>query len=186
MTQRTTTLNTKRMLGASLRAAMATKPLDKVTVSELVAATGVNRKTFYYHFVDIPDLLVWVLDDEAIRHVDDLRDQQNLAGSIDFTLRYVDENQTFLRNALDALGRERLRALLYGDIRRIVDGMIDARRAGSAAPDEGYLDLVAEFCTEGIAGQLVDRILRRSLVDRSNLRDLLVRLLDRTITAALG
>ena len=32
---------------------MEKKPLSKITVSEIIADCGVNRKTFYYHFEDI-------------------------------------------------------------------------------------------------------------------------------------
>lgn len=37
------------------------KPLNKITVKDIVERCGVNRNTFYYHFQDIPSLL-----DEAI------------------------------------------------------------------------------------------------------------------------
>lgn len=45
-----TTLNTRRAFAASLKGFMGKKPLSKITVSEIIADCGVNRKTFYYHF----------------------------------------------------------------------------------------------------------------------------------------
>ena len=36
---------------------MEKKPLSNITVSEIIADCGVNRKTFYYHFEDIYALL---------------------------------------------------------------------------------------------------------------------------------
>ncbi|MGN1367950.1 MAG: TetR family transcriptional regulator, partial [Aristaeellaceae bacterium] len=45
-----TSLNTKRTLAESLKRLMQKKPLSKITVSEIIADCGVNRKTFYYHF----------------------------------------------------------------------------------------------------------------------------------------
>lgn len=54
-------LNTKKMLSGALKNAMKSKSLSKITVSELIEACGVNRKTFYYHFQDIYDLLKWIL-----------------------------------------------------------------------------------------------------------------------------
>lgn len=32
------------------------KPLDKITVKEIVEECGINRNTFYYHYDDIYDL----------------------------------------------------------------------------------------------------------------------------------
>ena len=36
-----------------LKEKMKEKPFSKITVSELIADCGVNRKTFYYHFQNI-------------------------------------------------------------------------------------------------------------------------------------
>lgn len=60
-------LNTKKMLSGALKNAMKSKSLSKITVSELNEACGVNRKTFYYHFQDIYDLLKWTLEQEELR-----------------------------------------------------------------------------------------------------------------------
>ena len=48
---------TKRELAAALKEAMAQKPLDKITISELTSACSIRRQSFYYHFEDIYDLL---------------------------------------------------------------------------------------------------------------------------------
>lgn len=55
------------MLSGALKNAMKSKSLSKITVSELIEACGVNRKTFYYHFQDIYDLLKWTLEQEELR-----------------------------------------------------------------------------------------------------------------------
>jgi len=47
MKHEVTTYNTKRMLATSLKKAMKHKPFSKITVSEIIADCGVNRKTFY-------------------------------------------------------------------------------------------------------------------------------------------
>ncbi len=50
---------TKRALAASLIKLLSQKPLDKVTVKDIIEDCGVNRQTFYYHFKDIYDLVDW-------------------------------------------------------------------------------------------------------------------------------
>lgn len=40
---------TKRALAASLIKLLSQKPLDKVTVKDIIEDCGVNRQTFYYH-----------------------------------------------------------------------------------------------------------------------------------------
>ena len=66
MTQTDISLKTKQTMVASLKKFMETKPLSKITVSEICKDCGFNRKTFYYHFEDIYDLLRWMLEQEAI------------------------------------------------------------------------------------------------------------------------
>ena len=57
MTNEEISLNTKKEFAAALKHAMEKKTLSKITVSELITECNVNRKTFYYHFKDIYDLL---------------------------------------------------------------------------------------------------------------------------------
>lgn len=42
-------LQTKQELSAALKRLMESKPINRITIRELVESCGVNRKTFYYH-----------------------------------------------------------------------------------------------------------------------------------------
>ena len=54
-------VNTKRALTESLLKLLHTKRFDKITISEITNGCGMNRMTFYYHFSDIYDLMVWCI-----------------------------------------------------------------------------------------------------------------------------
>lgn len=56
---------TKRMLALCLKNQLTHTTLDNITIRELTDEAGVSRKTFYYHFHDIYDLLEWTLIDDA-------------------------------------------------------------------------------------------------------------------------
>ena len=58
---------TKEALASALRQMMTVKPIDKVTVKDIVEICGVNRQTFYYHFDDVDDLLEWVFEQDSDR-----------------------------------------------------------------------------------------------------------------------
>ena len=63
--------STKEALGNALKKMLSVKPIDKITVKDLVEECGVNRQTFYYHFDDVYDLLEWVFEEDtnkALRH----------------------------------------------------------------------------------------------------------------------
>ena len=96
-----TTYNTKRTLADSLKKIMKNKSFAKITVSEIIADCGVNRKTFYYHFEDIYALLKWMFEEEAIevvKHFDLLIDYEE---AIRFVMQYVDENNYIISCAYD-------------------------------------------------------------------------------------
>ena len=54
--------STKESLGNALKKMLTIKPIDKITVKDLVEECGVNRQTFNYHFDDVYDLLEWVFE----------------------------------------------------------------------------------------------------------------------------
>ena len=63
-----TSNQTKMQFATTLKDLMHHKPLDRITIAELSAATHVNRNTFYYHFEDIYGLLKWTLEADIGRH----------------------------------------------------------------------------------------------------------------------
>ena len=59
---------TKRMLSMSLKKLLSKTTLDNITIQDITNDAEVSRKTFYYHFQDIYDLLDWTLQEDA-RHL---------------------------------------------------------------------------------------------------------------------
>ena len=57
--------STKKALADALKKMMVIKPIDRITVNDLVETCGVSRQTFYYHFDDVYDLLEWVFEEDA-------------------------------------------------------------------------------------------------------------------------
>lgn len=52
---------TKKILAQTLQELMKEKLLDDITVQELIESSSMNRKTFYYHFHNIAELLKWII-----------------------------------------------------------------------------------------------------------------------------
>ena len=157
MKHEVTTLNTKRALAASLKGFMEKKPLSKITVSEIIADCGVNRKTFYYHFEDIYALLKWMLEEEAIevvRQFDLLVDHRE---AVLFVMNYVRENKHLLCCAYDSMGRDEMKRFFYADFIGITQSVIDdtERRLGLHTRAD-FKKFLAHLYTEAIAGMLID------------------------------
>ena len=45
---------TKRAIRASFLKLLNERPLNKITVKDIVEDCGINRNSFYYHYPDIP------------------------------------------------------------------------------------------------------------------------------------
>ena len=158
------TLQTKKALAASLKKQMEKKSLSKITVSEIAADCNVNRKTFYYHFKDIYDLLQWMLEQEAIEVVKDYEE------AVAFVLDYVDANQHILKCACDSMGRGELKRFFFNDFIDITSLIIDTeeRRLGQKL-DAQYKAFLCEFFTEAMAGTLLHRIQEKTIGNRRQL-----------------
>lgn len=160
-------LSTKRALAESLKKAMAEKPFQKITVSELIKDCNVNRKTFYYHFEDIYALLKWMLEEEAIevvKHFDLLVDHEE---AITFIMDYVEQNSYMINCAYDSIGRDELKRFLYADFLEIIVSIIDgAERKLGKRLEAGYKEFLSLFYMEAVAGILIDWIKNRKKRER--------------------
>ena len=154
-----TSLNTKKLFAEALKKIILQKSFSKVTVSELIRECGVNRKTFYYHFSDVYDLLKWTLEQEAIDVVKNFDLIVDYEEAILFVIEYIKVNNKFLNNIYDSLGRDELKRFFYTDFVGIVEIII-----GKAAEEthkkltDNFKKFLAAFYTEAIAGTLVERI----------------------------
>ncbi len=53
-------LSTMQLIAETFVKLTETEPPEKISVSDIVAASGKNRKTFYYHFLDKNHLIAWI------------------------------------------------------------------------------------------------------------------------------
>jgi AcrR family transcriptional regulator len=107
-------LHSKESITGTLIALTAATPLDDVTVQMIVQKCGMNRKTFYYHFRGIRDLICESMTTRLRQALDDAHLQsdaaqtaaQALTVSICAALRFTKEN----KEILTAVSNSRYRA----------------------------------------------------------------------------
>ena len=162
-----TSLNTKKMLASSLKKAMENKPFSKVTVSEIIADCGVNRKTFYYHFDDIYALLKWMLEQEAIEVVKQMDLIDDHGESILFVMDYIDENENILKNIYHSLGRDELSRFFHADFIDVCRSTIEkAAQMENITVSQDFKDFLSRFYTGAIADILLEWIVNKSIQDK--------------------
>ena len=180
------TLATKLALSASLKKFMEKKPLSKITVSEIIADCNVNRKTFYYHFVDIYALLKWMLEQEAIevvRQFDLLLDYKE---AITFVMDYVETNAHIISCAYDSMGRDEMKRFFYADFIGIMETLVDSveRELGVVTPAD-FKSFLCELYTEALASMLIEWAKDRTKYGRDKVLQYLSVILRTSLPAVL-
>ena len=57
---------TKSALGGALKKLVTEKPFEKISIGEICDLCNMNRKSFYYHFHDKYELVIWIFENEFI------------------------------------------------------------------------------------------------------------------------
>ena len=82
---------TKKAITDSFLKLLNEKKFDKITIKDIVSDCGVSRKTFYYYFEDIYDLLGKYLADlteESVKNIDNVESfEAELLKLMDFVMQ---------------------------------------------------------------------------------------------------
>ena len=186
MKHEVTSLNTKRTLAESLKKLMKKKSLSKITVSEIIADCGLNRKTFYYHFEDIYSLLKWIFENEAIEVTKQFNLIIDYEEAIFFVMDYIEENDYMINCAYDSIGCGEMKKIFFADFYELVASLINgAEKETGKTLSSGYKDFLCSFYTEALAGILIDWIKNRKERNRQQVMEYLVKTIRDSLSGIL-
>lgn len=163
---------TKKALAASLKKLLAQKPLDKITVIDIVNECEVNRQTFYYHFKDIYDLVEWVYINDATKAIGEKKTYDTWQQGFLQIFEYIQENKAFVLNTYHSVSREHLQSFLYSETYALLIGVIEEKAVGMSVRDEDK-SFIADFYKYAFVGLLLDWISKGM---KENPKDILKRL----------
>lgn len=168
-------LRTKKALAEALKKAMKSKKFSAITISEIVEACEVNRKTFYYHFQDIYGLLKWVIEQEAIEVVKNFDFIADTEKALRFIMDYVDKNDYIVNSVIDSMGYKELREFLYQDLFSVIYEVVEqGEREIGVSTDPQFKRFMTEFYTDASVGMIVEWARNRMNQDKKTvLRNLL-------------
>jgi probable dihydroxyacetone kinase regulator len=142
---------TKKMLADSLKKLMVLKPLNRISIREIVEDCGVNRQTFYYHFHDIYDLLEWMLTEETSALLSQTNRPVSLLGGVLQILKYIQQNEDICRCAFQSMGHKHLKKFFYEGIYSIIlSGVNECARDLNVS--ENHRKFIAHFYTVSFTG----------------------------------
>ena len=143
--------STKDAFAAALKQMMAVKPMDKITVKDLVEICGVNRQTFYYHFDDVYDLLEWVFEEDANRVLPKEIVCDHWREDVMQFFEYLYENHTFALNVYNSNSRLYMLRFLKQRLQNCIKGFAEIV-CENRNIDRQDFDFVVEFYANGIIG----------------------------------
>lgn len=175
---------TKKALAASLKKLLSERPLDKITVIDIVNDCGVNRQTFYYHFQDIYDLLEWVYLHEATRALDGKKTYDTWQQGFYYIFEYVLNNREFVSNTYHSVSRDYLENFLYKETYSLIIGVIEEKAQGMQIRETDK-DFIADFYKYAFVGLMLDWIRKGMKEDPSYIIEHLSILIQGDISKAL-
>ncbi|MCJ7834679.1 TetR family transcriptional regulator C-terminal domain-containing protein [Cuneatibacter sp. NSJ-177] len=148
---------TKRALAASLKKLLLKKPLDKITVIDIVEDCEVNRQTFYYHFKDIYDLIEWTCMDEASKALDGKKTYDTWQQGFLQIFEAVQENKPFILNVYHSVSREQVERYLYQVTYGLLIGVVEEQATGRNVREEDK-KFIADFYKYAFVGLMLEWI----------------------------
>ena len=150
----------KRQICTVLKELMTQKPLNRITVAEIMRGCGMARQHFYYHFDDVYDAVRWIFEEEAVAL---LREHEGVMLWQDGLLQlfqYLQENRAVCLCALHSISREHLKRFFQTDVHVIIQGTIQriAEELNYQVSD-GEVDFLTKFYVGALASMMEEWLL---------------------------
>ena len=140
---------TKQAIKAAFLELLDEKPLNKISVRDIVERCGINRNSFYYHFQDIPSLLGEII----VERTNELMAQYPTVDRIEEAFRasidYAQKNRRAIMHVYNSVSRDTFEA----SVMRLCAYMTE-QYLKSAYPDTGISDADRELLHRFIKCQL--------------------------------
>ena len=176
---------TKNALADSLKSLLETRPVDKITISDITELCGVNRMTFYYHCQDIYDLLEWSWIREANKVLSGKKTYSTWQQGFLQIFNAVSDNKQIVMNIYHSVNREQIEIYLYKLTYGLLFGVIEENAAGMDVRDDDKR-FIADFYKYAFVGLILDWIKNGMKADPSEIIEHLDILIHGDIKKALN
>lgn len=146
---------TKKAIIASFVKLLNEKPLDKITIKDIVEDCGINRNTFYYHFEDIPSLAAEIIRAETERVISEHGEFENWEDSFIAAARFALENKRAAYHIYNSLSRENIEQYFYSIAKDVMTEFVEKLAADIPAKPEDKA-LVIDFYKAALVGMTLE------------------------------
>ena len=146
---------TKIAIKNSLIKLLNERPINKITVKDIVEDCGINRNSFYYHYNDIPSLIEEIINSEADRIINDHSRLESIEDCIQVAVSFACENRKAVLHIHNSPNHEIYERCLWRVCEYVVTTYINTVFADNALSDDDKSILIRYHKCECF-GQMVD------------------------------
>lgn len=143
---------TREKISAALKQLSAEMMLSQITVSKVINTCNINRNTFYYHFSNVNDLLIWTLTHDINELAREIDFHASPTTIVDYLIGYIDSNRKLLIDAYSYIGYEKFRNIFFPNVYKfitILSGYADIQLSMLS------METAISLYTEALYGKLI-------------------------------
>ena len=145
-------IRSRKLIIDALADLLQEKPLDKITVTDVVSRADLNRGTFYAHFRDIPDVVDHLIQQTFSAIRDAMIDRANIMDNLGHTLlttiqQILEADLSFYKKILNSNATMIMQEQLVSVVE---DFMLDHKDTFFSGTQEEY-QIAIRFCAGGLS-----------------------------------
>lgn len=145
-------IRSRKLINAALADLLQEKPLEKITVTDVVNRAEINRGTFYAHYADIPDVVNHLIQQTFSAIQQALTDQPRPLADVPHALltqvqMILEEDLYFCRKIMNSNSAALMQEQL---VEIVVDYMLQHKDVFYSGSQEQY-ELAIRFCAGGLS-----------------------------------
>lgn len=111
------------------------RPLNKITVKDIVDECGINRNTFYYHFEDIPALIEAIIKEETDQMMREHASVASVDDALEIAVNYILRHRRAALHLHQSANRELYERYLMQLCHYVVETYFNSLLAGRSICD---------------------------------------------------
>lgn len=144
---------TRRAIKESFLKLLNQRPLNQITVKDIVEDCGINRNSFYYHFSDLPALVEEIMAEQVSAMVENHPTVDSVQEGSDAIVEFVMHNKRAIYHIYNSVSRDVFERHLMEVCRYVVttylDGMLEE-------VEEADRDAILRFHRCACFGSVID------------------------------
>jgi len=177
---------TKNAIMRSFLKLLNERPLDKITVKDIVEDCGVSRNSFYYYFRDLYDLLDEIFLQETKKAIDEPYAEASWQERLIRSLQFVMSNRKMVFHVIHSVSRDRVEDYLYSVSDKIMRDYVEQEAANLPCGEEdkrfithfykyAVVGMFLEWAESGMKQEPQQYITRIGQLFEGNIREALLR-----------